>query len=149
MSESRKLPVPNLSFGLGARDVIMTSSESRKLVFLLWVQSRVMETFASDSFSWGTTKTIKQSKLITMWRHTIVGERLWLHQTSKIHFCGLVFQVNLQRLFLRKINTTVSSFKNEWKYWKYLHIFNLKFVPSNQLEIIFLKQIFKNKSTYR
>ena len=89
VSESKKLSVLSRTFGLGAFGIIMTSSEPQKLVFLLWAQSKVMETIVNDSFLEELLKQHFQSKLITLWRHAIVNEGLWRHQPLKTHFWGL------------------------------------------------------------
>ena len=89
VSGSRKLPVLSRTFGLGAYDVIMMSSEPQKLVFLLWAQSQVLETFVIDIFSWETPRQHFQSKLITVWRHTLATNGLWRHQTLKTYFFSI------------------------------------------------------------
>ena len=51
VTEIRKLSVSRCPFSLGAYDVSMMSSERQKLVFLLFTQNQVTETFVNDSFS--------------------------------------------------------------------------------------------------
>ena len=63
MSESGKLPVTSRTFGLGGCEVIMMSLEPQKLVFLLWAQSKVMETLVMDIFSWETFKATFSIKI--------------------------------------------------------------------------------------
>ena len=107
--ENKKLPAPSRDFGLAACDITMTSLEPRKFVFLLWAQSKVMETIVNENFSWGTTKTTFSIKI-----HNSVTSRNseWGLVTSsdlENTLCGLrsrprheyviVFQVNLQKPF--------------------------------------------------
>ena len=89
VSESTKMPVPSRYFGLGAWDIIIASSEPQKLFFLLWAQSKVMETIANDIFSWGTTKTTFSIKIGNSVTPSNSECRLVTCQTSKTHFCGL------------------------------------------------------------
>ena len=110
VSDSKKLPVPSRNFGLGACDIIMTSSETQKLNFLLWAQSKVIETIVNDSFSWGTTKiafSIKIKNGVTScngeWElvtsSDLENTLLWFKVNSKTwkHIKAIIFQVNLQK----------------------------------------------------
>ena len=110
--ESRKLPVPSRNFGLETCDIIITSSEPQKLIFLLWSQSKVIETIVNDSFSWGTTKTTFSIKIDTiMTSHNsewglvtssdLENTLLWFKVKTKTSksIKAIVFQVNLQKPF--------------------------------------------------
>ena len=128
VSESKDLPVPSRNFGLGALDIIMTSSEPQKHVFLLWAQRKVMEIFVNDNFSWGTTKTtisIKIDNSVTSnkskWglvtssdlENPLLGFKVSTRTWKRIK--TIVFQVNLQKK-LRKTDTATTSLKIEWKH---------------------------------
>ena len=63
VSEIRKLFGSSCTFGLGTCDVIMSSPEPRKPVFLLCAQNKVMETLANDSFWWGAFKATFSKKI--------------------------------------------------------------------------------------
>ena len=127
VSKGRKLPLPSRNFDIGACDIIMTSSEPQKLVFLLWAQSKVMETIVNNSFSWGTTKTSFSVKIdnsmtscnsewglvtspdlenILLWFKVIT--KTWKHTTELT-----------KTFFLRKTVAIVTSSKNERKHGKY------------------------------
>ena len=86
-SESRKLPVPSLTFGPGACNIIMTSSEPQKLVLMPWTQSKGMKTLAIDMFSWDSSKTIFWIKIDNV---------LTLHNNK----WGIVASSDLENTFL-------------------------------------------------
>ena len=142
VSKGRKLPLPSRNFDLGACDIIMTSSEPQKLVFLLWAQSKVMETIVNNSFSWGTTKTSFSVKIDNSMT-SCNSEGLWRHQTSKTYFCGLMSrprhentQLNLQKHFFKK-NCYYCDVIQEWtKAWK---VSKVVLTPFNLDNILFTK----------
>ena len=166
------MPILSRNFVLGACDTIMASSEPQKIVFLLWAESKVMETIVNKSFSWGTTKTtfsIKIDNSVTSrnseWglvtSSDLENTLLWFNVKTKTwkRIKAIVFQVNSQKPFFKK-NWYYCDAIQEWmkalKVFKVaLTPFNLdnilftKFedlAPSNSLEISFLNQMFKNKS---
>ena len=149
VSKGRKLPLPSLNFDLGACDIIMTSSEPQKLVFLLWAQSKVMETIANDVFSWGTTKTtfsIKISNSVTSsnseWglvtSSDLENTLLWFSFKSKTwkRIKTIFFQVNLQKPFFKK-NWYYCDVIQEWI--KALKVFKFVLTPFNLDNILFTK----------
>ena len=89
VSESRKLLVPSRNFGLETCDIIIMLSEPQKLIFLLWAQSKVIQTIVNDSFSWGTTKTTFSIKIDTNVTSRNSEWGLVTSQISKTHFCCL------------------------------------------------------------
>ena len=115
MSQSRKMPVPSCNFGVGACNIIMTSTEPQKFVFLLWAQSKVMQAIVNDSFSWGTIKTtfsIKIDNSVTShnreWRLVRSSDLeniiLWFNVKTKTwkRIKAIVFQVTLQKPFFKE-----------------------------------------------
>ena len=74
---SRKLLVLSRTFGLGACDIIMTSSEPQKLVFMPWTQSKVMKTPVIDMFSWDSSNLIQlsscNSNTLGVWEFVRIG----------------------------------------------------------------------------
>ena len=77
VSGSRKLLVLSRTFGLGDCDIIMTSSEPQKLVFMPWTQSKVMKTPVIDMFSWDSSNLIQlsscNSNTLGVWEFVRIG----------------------------------------------------------------------------
>ena len=101
VSESRKLPVPGRTFGLGACDIIMTWSETQKLVLMPWTQSKVIKTLVIDVFSWDSSKTI----------FSIKTDNILTPHNSK---WGVVTSSDLENTFLQ--------FKAKPRIWKRIKI---------------------------
>ena len=127
----------------------MTSSESQKFVFLLWAQSKEMETIVNDSFSWGTSKTtfsIKVNNSVTYrnseWElvrsSDLKNTLLWFKVKTKTwkRIKAIVFQVNLQKPFFKK-NWYYCDVIQEWT--KALKVFRVALTPFNLDNISFTK----------
>ena len=54
--------------------------------FCFELKETLIETFVINSFSWRTSKITFSIKTDNMWRHTIVNESFWRHETSKTLF---------------------------------------------------------------
>lgn len=146
VSEITKLPIPSCTFGLGARDIILSSQPS---VF-------VLKTFLSNSYSWGTCKTIFSIKF----NNSVTScNNDWELVTSSLKtFCCLTLRLRDENMkkncvsieitkttFLRKTDTIVASFKTEWTFF-----FSFNCILSKKFEdlvlLIIKKRCYVNRS---